>query len=110
MITMHHGVMAIAYSLLISCFTSQIINSWPNRKLLNYRYEEQIKDIIPSIALSALMFVIVWSIQFLHLNIFFTFIVQVIGGAAIYLGGSLIFKIDSFSYLLTLFGELRKRQ
>ncbi len=109
-ITMHHGVMAIAYSLLISCFTSQIINSWPNRKLLNYRYEEQIKDIIPSIALSALMFVIVWSIQFLHLNIFFTFIVQVIGGAAIYLGGSLIFKIDSFSYLLTLFGELRKRQ
>lgn len=109
-ITMHHGVMAIAYSLLISCFTSQIINSWPNRKLLNYRYKEQIKDIIPSIALSALMFVIVWSIQFLHLNIFFTFIVQVIGGAAIYLGGSLIFKIDSFSYLLTLFGELRKRQ
>ena len=109
-ITMHHGVMAIAYSLLISCFTSQIINSWPNRKLLNYRYKEQIKDIIPSIALSALMFVIVWPLEFLHLGNVLTFILQVISGVAIYLGGSFIFKIDSFSYLFALFGELRKRQ
>lgn len=109
-ITMYHGVMAIAYSLLVSSFTSQIINSWPNRKLLYYRYEEQLKDILPSIALSVIMFAIVWSIKFLHLNIIVTFIIQMLSGVAIYISGSLIFKIESFSYLLALFGELRKRK
>lgn len=109
-LTMHHGVMAMAYSLLVSSFTSQLINSWPNRKLLNYRYEEQIKDILPSITLSAVMFVIVWSIKFLHLDIILTFIIQVISGVAIYLGGSIIFRVESFSYLVSLFSELRKRK
>ena len=39
--TMWFGVMAMAYSLLLSSVLSQIINSWPNRKLLDYRYLEQ---------------------------------------------------------------------
>jgi len=34
--TMWFGVMAMAYSLLLSSVLSQIINSWPNRKLLGY--------------------------------------------------------------------------
>ena len=34
--TMWFGVMAMAYSLLVSCVLNQIINSWPNKKLLNY--------------------------------------------------------------------------
>ena len=42
--TMWYGVMAMAYSLLINCFLGQIINSWPNRKLLKYSYLEQLKD------------------------------------------------------------------
>jgi len=36
--TMWFGVMAMAYSLLLSSALSQIINSWPNRKLLGYGY------------------------------------------------------------------------
>ena len=109
MIAMHHGVMAIAYSLLASSFTSQIINSWPNRRLLNYRYIEQIKDILPSIALSAIMSAIVWSVSFLNLNTIFTLIIQVIVGIAIYLGGSLFIKNDNFFYILALLRDLRKR-
>ena len=34
--TMWFGVMAMAYSLLVSMITSMIINSWPNRELLKY--------------------------------------------------------------------------
>ena len=44
-ITMRISVMAMAYSLLVSGLLSQIINSWPNRKLLDYGYLEQLKDI-----------------------------------------------------------------
>lgn len=46
--TMWFGVMAMAYSLLVSMITSMIINSWPNRQLLNYSFKEQMIDIFPS--------------------------------------------------------------
>lgn len=110
LLTMRHGVMAMAYSLLISSLASQIINSWPNRKLLDYRYREQIRDILPSMLLSAVMFIIVWGTGLIHMSIVFKFIIQVLGGIAIYVGGSIIFKVDSFSYLLSMIGEMRKRK
>ena len=102
LITMRYGVMAMAYSLLISSLASQIINSWPNRKLLDYHYGEQIRDIMPSIVLSVVMFVIVWLMRVLQLNIIITFILQVIVGIIIYVGGSILFKIDSFAYLFSI--------
>lgn len=49
--TMWFGVMAMAYSLLVSMITSMIINSWPNRQLLNYSFKEQMIDIFPSVTL-----------------------------------------------------------
>ena len=39
--TMNISVKAMAYSLLVVSVLGQIINSWPNRKLLNYGYLEQ---------------------------------------------------------------------
>lgn len=109
LLTMRHGVMAMAYSLLVSGFLSQIINSWPNRKLLGYRYVDQIKDILPSIILSAVMFSVVWPIKFLQLNVFATLIIQVVTGIAIYIGGSIIFKFESYFYLLSTLREMRNR-
>ena len=49
---MWFGVMAMAYSLLLSSVLSQIINSWPNRKLLGYGYLEQVRDFAPGILLA----------------------------------------------------------
>ena len=43
---MRYGVMAMAYSLLVTSVLSQIINSSPNKKLLRYGYLEQLKDIL----------------------------------------------------------------
>ena len=36
--TMNISVMAMAYSLIISSIIFQIVNAWPNKKLLNYSY------------------------------------------------------------------------
>ena len=54
--TMWFGVMAMAYSLLFTSITSQIINSWPNKKLLDYSYPEQIRDILPGILLAVVLY------------------------------------------------------
>ena len=58
--TLFISVKAMAYSLLISTLTSMIINSWPNKKLLNYSFLEQMKDILPSILLAVGMLKKLW--------------------------------------------------
>lgn len=97
--TMWFGVMAMAYSLLVSTVTSMFINSWPNRKLLNYSLKEQIIDIIPGIGIAVLMGILISLIQLFNLPTFATLIVQVLFGAAIYIGVSAILKLESFEYL-----------
>lgn len=100
--TMWFGVMVMAYSLLVSTLTSMIINSWPNRELLNYDFKEQMLDIFPSIALAVIMGWIVTFIRFLHFSSGVTLLVQVPLGAFIYLIGSKILHLDSFEYLLEI--------
>lgn len=99
LLTMRHGVMAMAYSLLISSMLSQIINSWPNNKLLGYGYLEQIKDIMPSIALSIIMGICVYLIQFIGLSYIVTLFLQVLSGAFIYIADSKILKLEEFEYI-----------
>ena len=62
--TMWFGVRVMAYSLLVSTLTSMIINSWPNKVLLNYDFKEQMLDIFPSIVLSVFMG---WIVSFIRL-------------------------------------------
>ena len=99
--TMWFGVMAMAYSMLVSCAASQLINSWPNRKLLNYSYGKQILDIVPSIALSLAMGAIVLLVPNAGWNDLVTLVVQVIVGGIFYVGGSAIFRLEPFVYLLS---------
>ncbi|MCJ0595294.1 lipopolysaccharide biosynthesis protein [Enterococcus cecorum] len=100
--TMWFGVMAMAYSLLVSSVLSQIINSWPNRKLLNYGYLEQLKDIIPSIALAVLMGFCVNLVSLLDLSNIVTLLIQIPLGAVIYIITSELLHLESFNYLMDL--------
>lgn len=98
--TMWFGVMAMAYSLLFTSITSQIINSWPNKKLLDYSYPEQIRDILPGILLAVLMGCCVYPIQWLGLPDVVTLLIQVPLGAVIYIGVSAVFRLDSYKYVM----------
>lgn len=107
--TMWFGVMAMAYSLLVSSVLSQIINSWPNRKLLNYGYIEQLKDIFPGIVLALFMGVIVYFIGFIKLPLIIILIIQIIVGGIIYIGMSVIFHVESFEYLLKIIKSISRK-
>ena len=102
LITMNISVIAMAISLLISGLISQIINSWPNKKLLNYSYFDQLKDIIPNILLSFFMGICVYFINFLQLSTIITLLIQIVFGAIIYIIGAKIIKIDSFEYTIDI--------
>lgn len=110
LVTMKISVMAMAFSLLINSLFSQIINSWPNKKLLNYSYIQQLKDILPSIIIATAMGAIVYCFNLLHLGEIITLILQIITGAIIYILGSKLFKIDTFDYVLDTIKGFKNRK
>nr|MCR4612053.1 polysaccharide biosynthesis C-terminal domain-containing protein [Lachnospiraceae bacterium] len=110
LITMNISVEAMAYSLLFTTITSQIINSWPNRKLLGYSYLEQIMDIIPNITLAVFMGVCIYFIQYIHISNVIAILLQLSIGASIYIICSKLFKIDSFLYVLDIVKSYRKHK
>ena len=100
--TLFISVKAMAYSLLISTMTSMIINSWPNKKLLDYSFLEQMKDILPSILLAVGMGVAVYLMGVLNLPTLPLLLIQVLCGGLIYVAGSAIFKLEPFTYLIEI--------
>lgn len=110
MSTMWFGVMAMAYSLLFTSLTSQIINSWPNKKLLDYSYRDQLKDIIPNILQSVIMFAATYAIEYIPmLPRIAVLILQVMTGATIYIFLSALTKNESFNYIMNIINGYRKR-
>ena len=107
--TMWFGVMAMAYSLLLSSVFSQIINSWPNRKLLNYGYLEQVKDFAPGILLAVGMGVCIYFIGYISLPTVITLVIQIVLGALIYVSMSALFKLEEFEYLLGMIKSFLKK-
>jgi len=100
-VTVFYGVYAIALGGLVSGVISTVINSYPNTKLLNYRSKEQWKDIMPSLLLSLVMGVVVYSIQLIGLSVWSTLLTQVCVGVILYLAIAWIFKLECFIYLIS---------
>lgn len=103
------------YPMLIgSCVTSVLgaaINAWPNKKLLNYSYFEQVKDILPSLILSLIMCALCFSVFLLHLGTWTTLILQIIAGAVFYITAAWLLKLECFTYLLnTIQSGLKSRK
>ena len=107
--TMWFGVMAMAYSLLVSTLTSMVINSWPNKQLLRYNYLEQMKDILPGILLAVLMGCCVYPTQWMGLPDIVTLLLQVPLGALIYIGASAVLHLESYEYLMDMVRPFLKK-
>lgn len=105
LISIRFGVIAIAISLLISSFTSQIINSWPNKKLIDYGYLEQLKDMAPSILLAVAMGLVILPLNFVEGPLLLLTFAQILIGAGIYIAGAKILKFDTFEYILEIIRE-----
>lgn len=84
------------FTTVISCF----INASPNRRLIDYSYFEQMKDILPSMALSLGMLLPVLALDRLELPAVATLAVQILTGVAVYLLLSAVFRPEPFRFLL----------
>lgn len=100
------GVLAMLGAMCAVTAISLYINSAPNRELADYGFKEHIRDILPSFFLSAAMGAVVWGIGLLPLPELPGLILQVLAGAAFYLGGSLTLRIESFWYVMRTVKEI----
>ena len=101
-ISMFISVEAMAYSMLFVSVFSQIVNSWPNKFLLNYSYSDQLKDMLPQIGLSLIMGGIVYCITLLKFSNWVTLFLQIASGAFVYIVLSRSFRVDSYTYILEI--------
>lgn len=108
--TMWISVESMAYSLFVTTILSTIINAFPNKKLLNYSWFEQMKDILPHIGIAILMAIPVYLMQYLPLPTVVVLILQVITGAVVYTGLSVLFKLEVFRYLFGIIQGFIKRR
>ena len=92
--------MALAY--MATAPLSAFVNATPNRKLLGYKYREQIMDMFPSMLLSFIMAVAVLMVGYIRINLFLTLLIQIIVGVLVYFCGAVLFKIDSLNYILKI--------
>lgn len=110
LITMWISVQAMAYSFLVTTILNQIINSWPNKKLLNYSYLEQVKDMMPQILLSLGIGAAIYAVSFLHLSASLTLLIQIPLGVLVYWSGSKIFHVESYTYIIEMVKNFKKRK
>lgn len=101
-VTLPMGLYAMMWGQCVSTVVGSFINAFPNKKLLGYSYFEQMKDILPSMALSAFMCTVVLCVNLLELNAWITIIIQCVVGVLIYIAGAWIFKFQSIGYILDM--------
>ncbi len=109
LLTMRLGVYPMALSMVPVSILAQIINSWPNRKLLDYSYAKQLADLLPVMGLALVMGAAMYPVCLLGLPDVVTLLIQVSLGTAVYAGGSYLFRIDSFQYLLSIIKRFRHK-
>lgn len=95
-----------AITSVIGCF----VNAFPNKKLIGYSYFEQMKDMVPSLISSLVMFACVLLIQLLNLPSMVTLIIQVITGIVVYAVISLVFKPVGYTMLKDMITNLLKKK
>lgn len=96
------SIKALIISMLLISVVNQVVNCWPNKKILNYSYFEQIKDILPSLLLAIFMVCVIYPIKFLPVGDLAIIVIQCIAGVIVYVIGAIITKNDCLFYILRM--------
>ena len=100
LLAVQHSVLAVGISLPLYSVFSMTVNMMPNRKIIDYKYGEQIKDLLPATILTLVMFVVTYGITFLEISYWIMLPLQIIVGVIIYVGLSILTKNETFYYLI----------
>lgn len=101
---------AIAMTGVVTAWIGWFVNAHPNKKLLNYSYIDQIKDLLPQMLMTIIMCVAVLLVGKLECGTLITLIVQVIVGIIVYLLLSIVFKPMPYRMIVAQMKNMRVRK
>lgn len=100
----------LAGGYVLASVLSSFVNAVPNKNVVGYSYLSQVRDVAPSVALTAVACVTAWLVSFSPLDGIVLMLTQAVVFAACYLGLSALFRIEEFTYLLNeIGGRVRSR-
>lgn len=91
---------------MITGVISTFVNACPNKRVIGYSYNEQIRDIVPAFALSAIAGALALLCGTFVINEVLRVVVDTVVMAVVYLGLAKLFHVESFEYLLTTLKEM----
>lgn len=94
---------------MLSGVISTFINAAPNKRVIGYAYHEQVRDILPAFAMAFVSAAISLVVPAAGLSDFPTILLQALVMAVAYLGMSLVFRVEEFTYLLSTAKDLTDR-
>ena len=100
----------IALGTLVTSILAFFINAYPNRKLLNYGYMEQLCDIIPALFVSMVMGGIVYFISYISAPEWIVLLVQLTVGIFVFWILSKAFHLKAYSYIRDIIISTFKRK
>ena len=109
LLTMRIGILAMALGQLGCELLSLFINAWPNRRLLDYSYRQQLRDMLPSALLSLGMAALLRPLLLIGLSDALTLLLQIPLGVAIYVLGAKLFQLDRFAFILGIAKKMLHR-
>ena len=86
------------------------INAFPNKRLIDYRYRDQIIDILPNVLLSLAMGICLYFIGLLPLNTIIQLFLQIVFGFLFYFGAAWIMGFETLRYICNTIKELIKKK
>lgn len=92
----------LALAMVVNTGIATVVNTAPNRKLIGYRYLDQITDVLPNLLISTAMGLLIYLVNYVQLGAVLKLILQCFLGIVIYILLSLLTKNESFGYLLQL--------
>ena len=100
---------AMAWGILFFNIFVYFINSFPNKKNIEYSYKEQLWDVFPNTLLALSMAIFVYVIGFFISNNYVSVAIQIVAGAIYYFSLSILFRNESYSYTKkTILDKIRK--
>lgn len=91
-VSIPYGVKWIALSLVLSTFINYIINAISSKKILHYRYRDQIMDIIPNVANTIIMGITLLVVPSVSDSPFVNLLIQFLCGSFVYIAAAWLTK------------------
>lgn len=93
---------ALAVSMLVCTLIQVTVNSIPNRKLIDYKWTQQLQDILPNFILTLIMYAVVLLTGLWHINAAVLLCLQIAAGGILYVLLAVVTRNSALHYLIGL--------